>query len=177
MRFGASASPRRGVLAGPKMKLSTRDYLPETMSTQTQSLFFRIDQRGWPCVRISFSRMPQDLAEYKTFLVELGKCYETKQKFTMLFDTKNITQVPIAYAKLLAQYMQEKEALTRQYLDKTAVIVENSFVRNFLRITFVLRKPTSPMEIFENMKDACTWLGWREVRAARLRARLEESKM
>lgn len=147
------------------------------MTTQTQPLFFRIDRRGWPCVRISFSRMPQDLAEYKTFLVELGKCYDAKQNFTMLFDTKHITKVPIEYARLLAQYMKDKEALTRQFLDKTAVIVENSFVRNFLRITFVLRKPTSPMEIFENMKQACTWLGWRKVRAARLRARLEESKI
>ena len=123
--------------------------------------FHVVDTRAFPCVRVCFTGLPKDDAEFQAFLDELTRLYTRKQRFTVLFDTRKFGALPRAYIKGLSHWISENRENARLYLEKSAVLIANPLVRVFLEALFVVSKPTAPLKIESNLRDCVTFLGWK----------------
>jgi len=110
-------------------------------------------------LRITFKDYPKSDSEFDEFLEKLDFYYKKNQKFSMLIDTTKIVP-PLKYASGMAHFMKTHENESRELLIKTAIVMINPISRNFLKVLFKIRKPVSPLQVFESLREAVNYLEW-----------------
>ena len=129
-------------------------------------MFYQIDRRGWPLVRVSFSSLPENKEVYLAFLTDMSKLYEPKVPFTMLVDTRQLGMLPFTYIVDLAKWIKFHREDARVYLEKSAILIQNPAVRSFMKALFAIAPPTSPLKMFATLPESVQYLGWLTAQAA-----------
>lgn len=111
-------------------------------------------------VKVSFEGIPHTEGDYKNFLVDLSRLYERKQKFTMLFDTRNLGMPPGHFRQGLIQWINANHANAQQYLERSSVLITDTFVRTFVSLVLKMARTASPVQTFGTLRECCVFLGW-----------------
>ena len=72
--------------------------------------------------------------DYEFLLEKLEENFQSKNKFCLLLNLKELEDVPFKMLKKLANYLNEKELHVESYLDKTAIVLTKDFTRKLLQI-------------------------------------------
>ena len=97
--------------------------------------------------------------EYDHFIFNFYFLFKKKVNFKIIFDLSNITVKDFLYSKQFINFMKENKPKTEKYIDKTAIIIPNEFIRkniNFLIFNFY--KPIKPNEITDTFENAMKFL-------------------
>lgn len=122
--------------------------------------FFKIDLRVWPKVKVTFDGLPRSEDDYNQLITDLTDLYTRKQKFTLLFDTRNMNMPPLQYVKGLARWIKENRENAKMYLEKSAVLMVHPAVRVFLKTLITLSPPASPLKVCTTLRECVDYLGW-----------------
>lgn len=125
-------------------------------------VFYRVDTRAFPYVRVSFQGLPEADADFQAFIDELTALYARKAKFSILFDTTGFKKaLPAVYIKGIGAWIRENHDNAKQYLECSAVLIQNPLVLVFLKAVLALVKTASPLHVKDNMRDCVAALKWK----------------
>jgi hypothetical protein len=123
--------------------------------------FYNIDVRCFPKVRINFnSSQPLNMEEFQTFLNDMTQLYLRQQRFSILFDTRKMSMLPLKYLKGISNWMKKYREEAKRYLEKTAILVSSSTVRFFMKSLFLIVPPSAPNQVCGTLRQAVEYLDW-----------------
>lgn len=125
------------------------------------SQFAHCDITHWPLVLITLGECPRDNEDFEAYLSIFDVLYEKKEKFCLVIDARNVGWVYPSYIFKQAMHMMNKEAQTKAYVHRIALLITTPIAKNLLNLLFSIRTPTKPTEIFENLDTATRW-AWQE---------------
>ncbi len=110
-------------------------------------------------VYVRFSNQSPTNEMIDKYLSEIEDVYNQKRKFIVLYDASDIS-IMIGPAQLYRQvaFMQKKDAETREYLLRCAIVITSPFVKALLDGVFALKSPACELKIFNNVIDAKAFL-------------------
>lgn len=117
-----------------------------------------IDETAFPIVIIRFTGDKSTDKNFQAYLDQTKACYRLEQKLAIIFDASKATVPSFAHQKMQAGWLKENKALMQQYCAGTAYIIPNSAIRLILKAIFALQKQPVPYQIFENEKEARSWV-------------------
>jgi hypothetical protein len=117
-------------------------------------------------VRVKFRGVPRDDAEAVAYMQDLDAIYAREEPFVILYDASEIGFLSMHHIRMQAEYMHNKEAVTRKYMTRAAVVVKRWEFRLILKTLFKLRKPSAPLEVFTRVEDAKQYLRNAQLPAA-----------
>ena len=125
------------------------------------STFFKIN-RLKEKVTVTFKRLPKDDDEFQLFLDGLSSLYATKTKFSMLFDTRGLgtVQLPQKYRTKLGEWIDTNRPFAEKYLGSTAVVIQSTIVRIFVKFLIRFHPPSSPLEFYSTPRECLQYLQW-----------------
>ena len=132
---------------------------------------------AWPCVRVRFNGLPKSDEDFERFPHAMNELYGRKEIFTMMFDTRNLGRIPLAYGRRLAKWVDDNADSARAYLKRSAIVVRSIFVRAFLKFMFLIRKPVSPHKVVRDIKEAILYLGWKNMMQNSLQKKTPTTKI
>lgn len=120
-------------------------------------VFAKIKQNGNRVI-VRFQGRPTSLNESLEYLALLDKVYALNRPFIILYDARAIGWMPMAYIKQQAAYMYEREALTKKYMVRGAIVVSTPWAKRLLKALFTIKKPSAPISIFTSVEEAKEYL-------------------
>jgi hypothetical protein len=121
------------------------------------SVFAKVKQSG-NNVAVIFTGAPATDVTCTEYLKLLEEVYAKNSKFFILYDARRLGSVPWSQIMKQANFMKEKEDLTRRLMVRAAIVVSSSFARFILKSLFKIRKPAAPLQIFMELDAAKTYL-------------------
>lgn len=126
--------------------------------------YYEFDRRQWHngmlIIRIHDS--PTSEEQYDEFLQDMSAMYADKRKFSMMFDTKPLKKhLPLMFVRKLANWIREHREESKLYLEKTAIVVDGTFIKLFLEAVFKISPPSSPHCIANTAGECVKFLGWK----------------
>lgn len=116
-------------------------------------MFAEYDIKNFPIVNVKLNNVEND-EDFDNFLREWLKLYINKQNFTFVFDTTNVTNVPLKYSVRMTTFIKDlKNNNEIHYLQKSIILVNNSFVKRMLSFIFKIQSPVAPVYITDNKSD------------------------
>lgn len=113
-------------------------------------MFAEYNYDSFPIINVKLNNV-QDDEDFDNFLQEWLNLYIKQEDFTFIFDTTNVSQVPIKYSIRMADFIRNlKNDNSYHYLQKSIIIVNSSFVKNMLSLIFKLQSPVAPVYILES---------------------------
>ena len=115
-------------------------------------MFAEYDYSQFPVVKVNFNNVEND-DDFDKFLEEWLKLYIQKKDFTFVFDTRNITSVPIKYSFRMAEFIKEIKKEEYHYLQKSIILINNTFVKQMLNLILNLQSPVAPVYLVNNEEE------------------------
>ena len=100
---------------------------------------------NFPIVDVKFNGKLEEDNQYYNFIRQWTILYQRKQKFKFIFDTTNCGYVNIKYAFMMPNFIQKLKKLPVQYLEKSVIIYNNSWIKYLLVLIFKIQKPVAPV--------------------------------
>jgi len=95
---------------------------------------------------------PKSKKDVETFLLEwqsiYTKCMEDNCKYALLFDTRKVESFDLSYLGLMADWLKRVKGLTEKWMERTAIVVSNPFIKTFIGLVFKIYKPVRPFKVF-----------------------------
>ena len=115
-------------------------------------MFANYDYSQFPIVRVKFNNVDND-NDFDAFLEEWLKLYIQRKDYIFIFDTRNITNVPIKYSFRMVQFIKKIKKEKYHYLQQTIVLINNTFIQNMLNLILSLQSPVAPVYIVKNEEE------------------------
>lgn len=112
-------------------------------------MFAEYDYSQFPIVKVIFNNVDSD-SDFDQFLENWLKLYIQKQDFIFIFDTTCVTNVPIKYSFRMVEFIKEIKKQEYHYLQKTIILINNSFVKQMLNLILNLQSPVAPVYLVNN---------------------------
>lgn len=113
-------------------------------------MFAEYNYDSFPIINVKLNNV-QDDDDFDNFLQEWLNLYIKQEDFIFIFDTTNVSQVPIKYSIRMTDFIRNlKNDNSYHYLQKSIIIVNSYFVKNMLSLIFKLQSPIAPVYIVEN---------------------------
>ena len=80
--------------------------------------------------------------------------HDNNETFNILIDCRNVSSFPAIYCMKKGLFLLKNKKLTKKYLKKSAIVITNNSVKNFLNIIFKISPPYSEMIISSSLKKA-----------------------
>jgi hypothetical protein len=109
-------------------------------------------------VIVKFENSPGCVADVQQYLDKLKIIYDAQKPFIILYDASCIGWLSWEHIMLQADFMKDMEGATKHLMKRAAIVVSGSVARGLLKALFAIVKPACPLEIFNNVKDARTYL-------------------
>ena len=108
-----------------------------------------------PAVIIKFNAKcgETDDLQFQEYLNKFQTLYEQNETFNVLLDGRDVESFPITYAMKHAGFLLKNKELTKKYIKKSAIILNNQTLKNILDIVFSIYTPESDMIITENFRE------------------------
>jgi hypothetical protein len=115
-------------------------------------MFAEFNYDNFPIVNVRLNNV-LDEADFNDFLEKWLKLYLDEKDFVLVFDTLNVSYVPIKYSIRMAEFIKKLKEQPYHYLQKSIIHVNNNIVKVLLNVIFKLQSPVAPVYIIENISQ------------------------
>jgi len=115
-------------------------------------MFAKFNYDNFPIVHVYFSTNINNDSDFINFLNQWLELYDSKKKFSFIFHTENVGYIPIKYAISMSLFIKKLKKKEIQYLQKSIIIINSSFVKNMLELIFYLQSPVAPVILLNKKK-------------------------
>lgn len=123
--------------------------------------FYHMDARGFPRVRVSFTRLPENDAEIDAFMRTMSGLYGRKQRFSMLFEATRLDNMSANNLMRLREWLKHNHA-TNGFLTETAICTPSRPLRALLEVLFALYTPVTKVTVCKSLEESVAALRWNE---------------
>ena len=97
--------------------------------------------------------------EYDHFIYNFNSLFNKKKNLKIIFDLSDVSIQDFLYSKQILNFMKENKEKTKKYIDKTAIIIPNDFIRKNINFCiFNFYEPLRPNEITDTIENAIDFL-------------------
>ena len=107
----------------------------------------------FPKVYVKFNGVIENEAEFDDFLRRWIELYDNKREFTFIFDTREMGIMGVKYCKKMADFIKSIKKRDIQYLQRSIIIVKNTYIKWLLWLIFKLESPVAPVYITDIHHD------------------------
>ena len=112
-------------------------------------MFVKFNYDNFPNVHVTFGKL-NSTEEFNILTNEWLKLYEQKIPFTFIFDSSNLEVYNIKYSLKMSAFIYRLKKEPIQYLQKSIIIVNNSFIQSLLDLIFFIQSPVAPVYIIRD---------------------------
>ena len=117
-------------------------------------MFASFDYSKFPIIYIKLNNNIKNNEDFNDFINKWSDLNNNKNNYELVFDTQCCEIINPKYFFLIKKFIKKlkKEKIT--YLQKSKIIVYNSYILKLLEIIFYFEKPIAPIEIiFKNNNE------------------------
>ena len=97
--------------------------------------------------------------DINNFIMYLTNIFEKKKFFSIIFDLKELLIQDFLFSKKILDFMEKNKNKTEQYLNKTAIILNNKIIIKLLNnFIFSIYKPVKPNIITDNLNNSILFI-------------------
>jgi len=112
-------------------------------------MFVKFNYDNFPKVTVVFGKLESD-DDFNILINEWMRLYSEKKEFEFEFDTSNLEVYNIKYCFKMASFIHKLKKEPVQYLQRSTIIVKNSFIHRLLDLIFFIQSPVAPVEIIKD---------------------------
>ena len=125
-------------------------------------MFVEFNYDNFPNVYVTFGKL-NSTEEFNILTSEWLRLYEQKIPFTFIFDTTNLEVYNIKYSFKMSAFIPRLKKEPEQYLQRSIILVTNSFIQNLLDLIFFIQSPVAPVYIVRENDDIQKILDGEEI--------------
>jgi hypothetical protein len=125
-------------------------------------MFVEFNYDNFPNVYVTFGKL-NSTEEFNILTSEWLRLYEQKIPFTFIFDTTNLEVYNIKYSFKMSAFIHRLKKEPEQYLQRSIILVTNSFIQNLLDLIFFIQSPVAPVYIVRENDDIQKILDGEEI--------------
>ena len=130
-------------------------------------MFVKFNYDNFPNVHVTFGKL-NSTEEFNIMTSEWLRLYEQKIPFTFIFDTTNLEVYNIKYSFKMSAFIYRLKKEPEQYLQKSIILVKNSFIQHLLDLIFFIQSPVAPVYIVRENDDINKILDGEEVERCKI---------
>jgi hypothetical protein len=130
-------------------------------------MFVKFNYDNFPKVTVVFGKLESD-DDFNILINEWMRLYSEKKEFEFEFDTSNLEIYNIKYAFKMSAFIHRLKKEPKQYLQKSIILVKNSFIQNLLDLIFFIQSPVAPVYIVREEEDIQKILCGEEVERCKI---------
>ena len=125
-------------------------------------MFVQFNYDNFPNVYVTFGKL-NSTEEFNILTSEWLRLYEQKKPFTFIFDSSNLEVYNIKYSFKMSAFIHRLKKEPEQYLQRSIILVTNSFIQHLLDLIFFIQSPVAPVYIVREKEDIQKILDGEEV--------------
>ena len=125
-------------------------------------MFVQFNYDNFPNIHVTFGKL-NSTEEFNILTTEWLRLYEQKIPFTFIFDTTNLEVYNIKYSFKMSAFIYRLKKEPEQYLQRSIILVKNSFIQHLLDLIFFIQSPVAPVYIVRENDDIHKILDGEEV--------------
>ena len=130
-------------------------------------MFVKFNYDNFPNVHVTFGKL-NSTEEFNIMTSEWLRLYEQKIPFTFIFDTTNLEVYNIKYSFKMSAFIYRLKKEPEQYLQRSIILVKNSFIQYLLDLIFFIQSPVAPVYIVRENDDIHKILDGKEVERCKI---------
>ena len=130
-------------------------------------MFVKFNYDNFPNVYVTFGKL-NSTKEFNILINEWLRLYEKKKHFTFIFDSSNLEVYNIKYSLKMSAFIHRLKKEPEQYLQRSIILVTNSFIQNLLDLIFFIQSPVAPVYIIREKEDIQKILDGEEVERCKI---------
>ena len=115
-------------------------------------MFVKFNYDNFPNIYVTLGKL-NSIEEFNILTNEWLKLYEQKIPFTFIFDSTNLEVYNIKYSFKMSAFIYKLKKEPIQYLQKSIIIVNNSFIQSLLDLIFFIQSPVAPVYIIRDSNN------------------------
>ena len=112
-------------------------------------MFVKFNYDNFPNVHVTFGKLNSN-EDFNILTNEWLRLYEQKIPFTFIFDSTNLEVYNLKYSFKMSEFIYKLKKKPIQYLQKSIIIVNNSFIQSLLDLIFFIQSPVAPVYIIKD---------------------------
>ena len=112
-------------------------------------MFVKFNYDNFPNIYVTLGKL-NSIEEFNILTNEWLKLYEQKIPFTFIFDSTNLEVYNLKYSFKMSEFIYKLKKKPIQYLQKSIIIVNNSFIQSLLDLIFFIQSPVAPVYIIRD---------------------------
>ena len=112
-------------------------------------MFVKFNYDNFPNVHVTFGKLNSN-EDFNILTNEWLRLYEQKIPFTFIFDSSNLEVYNIKYSFKMSAFIKRLKRQPEQYLQRSIIIVNNSFIQSLLDLIFFIQSPVAPVYIIRD---------------------------
>ena len=112
-------------------------------------MFVQFNYDNFPNIHVTFGKLNSN-EEFNILTNEWLRLYEQKSPFTFIFDSSNLEVYNIKYSFKMSAFIHRLKKEPEQYLQRSIILVTNSFIQNLLDLIFFIQSPVAPVYIIRD---------------------------
>ena len=112
-------------------------------------MFVKFNYDNFPNVHVTFGKLNSN-EDFNILTNEWLRLYEQKIPFTFIFDSTNLEVYNLKYSFKMSEFIYKLKKKPIQYLQKSIIIVNNSFIQSLLDLIFFIQSPVAPVYIIRD---------------------------
>ena len=130
-------------------------------------MFVQFNYDNFPNVYVTFGKL-NSTEEFNILTSEWLRLYEQKKPFTFIFDSSNLEVYNIKYSFKMSAFIHRLKKEPEQYLQRSIILVTNSFIQHLLDLIFFIQSPVAPVYIVREKEDIQKILDGEEVERCKI---------
>tara|TARA_B100001093_G_scaffold371534_1_gene356515 strand:- start:299 stop:700 length:402 start_codon:yes stop_codon:yes gene_type:complete len=130
-------------------------------------MFVQFNYDNFPNVYVTFGKL-NSTEEFNILTNEWLRLYEQKSPFTFIFDSSNLEVYNIKYSFKMSAFIYRLKKEPEQYLQRSIILVTNSFIQSLLDLIFFIQSPVAPVYIIRQKEDIQKILDGGEVERCKI---------
>ena len=112
-------------------------------------MFVKFNYDNFPNIYVTLGKLNSN-EEFNILTNEWLRLYEQKIPFTFIFDSTNLEVYNLKYSFKMSEFIYKLKKKPIQYLQKSIIIVNNSFIQSLLDLIFFIQSPVAPVYIIKD---------------------------
>jgi hypothetical protein len=117
-----------------------------------------VDSSRIPIITVTFTGEKSTDENFNQYLADLEKCYDDRQKISIIFDASQAVIPKSSHQKKQALWISQHWKLIQTYCIGTAYVIPNAAIRAVLKMIFSFQNQPVPYKIFSNLEEAEAWI-------------------
>ena len=130
-------------------------------------MFVQFNYTNFPNVYVTFGKL-NSTEEFDILTSEWLRLYKQQLPFTFIFDASNLEVYNIKYSFKMSAFIHRLKKEPEQYLERSIILVTNSFIQNLLDLIFFIQSPVAPVYIIREKEDIQKILNNEEVERCKI---------